>query len=218
MYIQLNSQIICYERTGEGSPVILIHGNGEDHHIFDELSATMSKEHSVIAVDLRGHGESAVPKEYHYADMAEDIINLIKALDLEKPYIVGFSDGGIVALLVAIKRSRLVSGIVVCGANLSPDGIKRKELRAYKKEYKKTKNPLINLMLTEPKIDDFMLSCIDTKVMIFAGQHDCIKDKETAKIAAKIKGARKVILADETHSSYIKNTDMLYDYIREFLK
>ena len=79
MYIQLNSQVICYEKTGEGAPVILIHGNTEDHHIFDRLIEDMEKDHTVYAMDSRGHGESATPKEFHYADMAEDVINLIKA-------------------------------------------------------------------------------------------------------------------------------------------
>ena len=62
MYIQLNSQVICYEKTGQGKPVILIHGNNEDHHIFDTLVETMSKYHTVYAMDSRGHGESATPK------------------------------------------------------------------------------------------------------------------------------------------------------------
>ena len=80
MYIQLNSQVICYEKTGEGSPVILIHGNKGDHHTFDALAETMSNYHTVYAMDSRGYGESATPKEYHYKDMAEDVINLINAL------------------------------------------------------------------------------------------------------------------------------------------
>ena len=87
MYIQLNSQVICYEKTGEGSPVILIHGNKGDHHTFDALAETMSQRHTVYAMDTRGHGESATPKEYHYRDMAEDVINLINALDIENPYV-----------------------------------------------------------------------------------------------------------------------------------
>ena len=172
MYIQLNSQIICYEKTGEGAPVILIHGNKGDHHTFDELAETMSREHTVYAMDSRGYGESATPKEYHYADMANDVINLINALDIEKPYLVGFSDGGIIALLVAIRASNLLSGIVCCGANLNPAGIHHRDLREMKKEYKKTNDPKTLMMLVEPDISPSELQniCILKRPILFGSE------------------------------------------------
>lgn len=217
MYIQLNSQVICYEKTGEGTPVILIHGNKEDHHIFDELVKTMGREHTVYAMDLRGHGESATPKEYHYVDMANDVINLIKALDIEYPTIVGFSDGGIVALLVAIKASKLLSRIVCCGANLNPAGIHHRDLREMKREYKKTGDPRTLMMLMEPDIDVSQLQRISIPAMIIAGEKDCIKEKETVKIASNIPKSELLILKGEDHSSYIIGNDKLYNYIKKFI-
>ncbi len=217
MYIQLNSQILCYEKTGEGSPVILIHGNREDHHIFDPLAEKLSREHTVYALDSRGHGESATPKEYHYKDMAEDVINLINALDIEKPYLLGFSDGAIVALLVAIKASSLLSGIICCGANLSPAGISHRELREMKKAYKKTGDARILMMLTEPDISTEELRRISVPAMVFAGEKDCIKEKETFKISETILDCSLTILPGEDHLSYILETDKLYPYIKGFL-
>lgn len=218
MYIQLNSQIICYEKTGEGSPVILIHGNKGDHHTFDALIDTMNRDHTVYAMDSRGYGESATPKEYHYKDMAEDVINLINALDIEKPYLVGFSDGGIIALLVAIKASRLLSGIVCCGANLTPDGINRRDLKEMKKEYKKTGDPKTLMMLEEPNITESQLRTITVPAMIIAGENDCIKEKESQRIASNIPHAQLQILPDENHFSYIVGTDKLYRNIYNFLR
>lgn len=217
MYIQLNSQIIRYEKTGEGTPVILIHGNKGDLHTFDGLAETMSKDHTVYAMDSRGHGESATPKEYHYADMANDVINLINALDIEKPYLVGFSDGGIIAILVAIKASSLLSGIVCCGANLTPAGIHHKDLRDMKKDYKKTNDPKTLLMITEPDISTAQLKTISVPAMIIAGEYDCIKEKETRKIAENIKNSKLEILPGENHFSYILGTDKLYKHISGFL-
>ena len=217
MYIQLNSQVICYEKTGEGTPVILIHGNKEDHHIFDELAETMSTHHTVYAMDSRGHGESATPKEFHYKDMAEDVINLIKALDIEKPYLLGFSDGGIIALLVAIKASELLSGIICCGANRSPAGFHHKDLHEIKKEYKKTKDPRTLMMLQEPDISKSDLSRIKVPALIIAGENDCIKEKETLLISDCIPEAATQILPGENHHSYIVETDRLYRYISGFL-
>ncbi|MBR4707139.1 MAG: alpha/beta hydrolase [Pseudobutyrivibrio sp.] len=218
MYIQLNSQVICYEKTGEGTPVILIHGNKGDHHTFDELAETMSREHTVYAMDSRGYGESATPKEYHYSDMANDVINLIKALEIQKPYLIGFSDGGIIALLVAMKAGRLLSGIVCCGANMTPAGIHHKDFKEMKKEYKKTKDPKTLMMLTEPDITDADLRSISVPAVIIAGENDCIRKKETERIAKNIPGASIQILPDHNHFSYIVGTDLLYRYIRNFLR
>ncbi|MCR5416529.1 MAG: alpha/beta hydrolase [Pseudobutyrivibrio sp.] len=218
MYIQLNSQVICYEKTGEGSPVILIHGNKGDHHTFDDLARTMSQEHTVYAMDSRGYGESATPKEYHYNDMADDVINLINGLDIHKPYLVGFSDGGIIALIVAMKASNLLGGIVACGANLTPDGIKHRDLKEMKKDYKKTNDPKTLMMLTEPNIDPRDLGRITVPAMIIAGEEDCIKEKETLKIAQSIQNAGMQIIPSHNHYSYIVNTDLLYRYIRDFLR
>ncbi len=218
MYIQLNSQIICYEKTGEGSPVILIHGNKGDHHTFDELATTMSREHTVYAMDSRGYGESATPKEYHYVDMAADVINLIKALDIEKPYLLGFSDGGIIALIVAMQASNLLSGIICCGANMTPAGIHHKDLKEMKKEYKKTGDPKTLMMLVEPDIRPEDLRNITVPAIIFAGEKDCIKEKESRKIADSIPNAQLQILPDENHFSYIVGTDKLYRYIASFIR
>ncbi|WP_033151775.1 alpha/beta fold hydrolase [Pseudobutyrivibrio ruminis] len=218
MYIQLNSQVICYEKTGEGTPVILIHGNNGNLHDFDALAETMSMYHTVYAMDSRGHGESATPKEYHYRDMADDVINLITALDIEKPYLVGYSDGGIIALLVAIKASKLLSGIVCCGANLSPAGIHHRALREMKKDYKRTNDPKILMMLEEPDISPSDLRRISVPAMIFAGEDDCIKEKESEKIAANIPEAELHILPDENHDSYIVGTNRLFKYISGFLR
>ena len=217
MYIQLNSQIICYEKTGEGSPVILIHGNKGDHHTFDALAETMSKDHTVYAMDSRGYGESATPKEYHYADMAADVVNLIKALDIEEPYLLGFSDGAIISLLVAIDHSDLIAGVISCGANLTPDGLKHRDMHDIKKEYKKTQDPKTLMMIQEPNITASQLGKITVPVMVIAGEKDCIKEKETIKISQSIKESSLQILPGEDHASYIVKTDRLYRYIRNFI-
>ena len=217
MYIQLNSQIICYEKTGEGSPVILIHGNSEDHHIFDQLVEVMQADHTVYAMDSRGHGESATPKEYHYDDMASDVINLIKALDIEMPYIIGYSDGGIIALLVAIRASKRISGIVCCGANLTPAGLHHKAIREIKRQYKETKDPRALLMLEEPNIPVASLKDISVPAMILAGENDLVKERETVKIAQNIPNSQLLIIKGENHSSYVVQNDKLYTHIKTFI-
>lgn len=217
MYIQLDSQIIYYERTGEGSPVILLHGNNEDHHIFDKLSDKLSVNHDVYAIDLRGHGLSATPKEYHYMDMAKDVVNLIKALEIQKPALVGFSDGAIVSLLVAIEHSELLSAIVCCGANLTPDGIKFGEMHSIKKNWKQTNDLKSLMMIKEPDISSKMLGEIKVPAYVVAGEKDCIKEKETKLIASSVKDSKLDILPGEDHYSYIVDNDFMAPKIEVFL-
>lgn len=89
MYIQLNGQILYYEKYGEGQPFLLVHGNGETHEIFDVLIPELAEHYTVYAIDSRGHGLSASPKELHYMDMADDMAAFIDALELKAPLFYG---------------------------------------------------------------------------------------------------------------------------------
>ena len=80
MVIQINSQVIHYEHTyceaSSNPPLLLLHGNGEDLHIFDELIFSLRNEYEIYALDARGHGLSAAPDVLHYDDMAEDVAGI----------------------------------------------------------------------------------------------------------------------------------------------
>ena len=104
--------------------MILLHGNGEDHSIFAETAEILKEHFAVYMPDTRGHGRSEGVEEYHYSDMAEDLRELIRVLGLERPLLCGFSDGGIVGLLAAVRDPGLLSAMVLCGANLTPKGMK----------------------------------------------------------------------------------------------
>lgn len=217
MYIQLNSQILYYEKTGEGLPLIFLHGNGESHEIFDELVADFSSTYTVYAIDSRGQGDSATPKEYHYKDMAEDVIRFIEALHLSRPILCGFSDGAIIALLVAMSRSDLLSSIVVCGANLSPKGLTGKARREIRSLYRKTQKPLVKMMLEEPMILDWELEKISVPALICAGERDMVKKKETERMAKHIPVSQLHIFPKENHSSYVEHSHKLTPVMKAFL-
>lgn len=218
MFIQLNGQILYYEKEGEGSPVILVHGNGETHEIFDVLIPKLSQTHTVYAVDTRGHGQSATPKELHYADMAEDMAEFIEGLAIEKPAFYGFSDGGIIGLLLASKYPNTLSRLIVSGANLTPKDVKRSCFRRLKKDYRKSKNPLAELMLKEPSIPVEQLQFISVPTLVLAGSKDLIKKRVTKKIAKNIPNATLKILDGEDHGSYVEHSEKLYPLIDEFLR
>lgn len=209
MYIQLEGQVLYYEIEGEGTPMILLHGNGEDHTIFDKLVEAWKDTYKMYLIDSRGHGLSATPEVYHYHEMAADVVRFIQALDIERPIILGFSDGGIQALMIGIFHSNLVSELIVCGANTNPYGLSRLERWAIKKEYKRTKDMRRLLMLGEPDITDDDLRQISAPTIVVAGGHDCIMRSHTEHIANTIPNAQLIILQDDDHSGYIVHSDKL---------
>ena len=218
MYIQLNGQIIYYEKSGEGSPVILVHGNKETHKIFDVLIPELSKEHTVYALDSRGHGLSASVNTFHYTDMAEDIIAFIQGLDLIKPAFFGFSDGGIIGLIAASKHPSLFSSLVIGGANLTPRGLKFFTRASIRFLYLKKRDPLFALMLKEPHIKKSDLAKITIPTLVLAGSKDIVKKRETKRIASAIPDAALKILPQETHSSYVVHSPKLFPLLDEFFK
>lgn len=218
MYIQLNSQVIYYEHLGEGEkPLILLHGNEEDHTIFDELCQELADHFDIYAIDSRGQGLSATPKEFHYRDMAEDVLNLISSLSLKAPAVFGFSDGGIIALLAEIISPGTFTHIIAAGANTTPDALSFGARREIKRDFKKTGNPLALLMLTEPNISVKELKAIACPTLLLGGQKDLISSKEFKKMESAIPNATLEILSGEDHGSYVIHSDKLASRICEYL-
>lgn len=124
MIINVNNVKLYYEIYGQGKPIILVHGNSETHEIFDVLIENLKENYKVYALDSRCHGKSQNTNKISYDLMAEDMIEFIKKLNISKPVFYGFSDGGIVGLLIAIKEPKLLSKIIISGANLNPKGMK----------------------------------------------------------------------------------------------
>ncbi len=209
MELQVNGVTLSYDCCGSGTPLLLLHGNGESRAIFDKAIPLLAPSFTVYAIDTRGHGESSPVDEYHYRDMAEDIIAFIRALDLQKPVLYGFSDGGIVALLVGILAPDLPAKIVASGANISPRGLEPDFLRNAKREWRKTKQPLLHLMLTEPHIGRTALAKIRVPVFLTAGEHDIVLRAHTLRIALAVPFCSVRILAGETHESYIVHSETI---------
>ncbi len=214
MYIQLDGQILYYEKCGEGERnIILLHGNGEDHSIFDELVKKITEGNTVYAIDSRGQGLSATPAEYHYEDMAADLLGFIHALKIDRPTVFGFSDGGITALMAASREPDLLQKVVAAGANSNPKGLTLSARSEIKRQFKKDGSPLTEMMLKEPELTDEMLRRITCPVLLLAGQHDMVKEKDTKRIAAAIPSCQVEILRGEDHGSYVIHSDKCAEYI-----
>ena len=217
MYMQLENQVIYYEKSGQGDPILLLHGNGGSHGEFDVLTADLELDYTVYAMDSRGQGLSARPAEFHYQDMADDVVRLIQTLEIRKPAIYGFSDGGIIGLLVASQHPDLISKLMISGANLSPRGVRRLVRYQIKRLARKTQDPLQTLMLQEPHITEEDLARISCPTLVLAGSMDVILPRETRRIADGIPNSELLILPRETHSSYVLHSPKLGPILRKFL-
>ena len=217
--LTVNGVTLHYEVAGEGKPVVLVHGNGEDHHLFDvEIEQLAAAGYKVYAPDSRGHGANEPLSEYHYADMAEDMYQFIKALDLGRPAFYGFSDGGIIGLLLILNHPDCLSALAISGTNLSPEGTTPDFIEEITAMNEKEPNPLVTLMLTEPHIDPEALKNISIPVLVTAGENDLILESETRKIAEMIPDATLKILEGHDHGSYIAGSEIMGELLIGFLK
>ncbi|MDR2753283.1 MAG: lysophospholipase [Oscillospiraceae bacterium] len=218
MIITANGVRLFFEKQGQGRPVILLHGNSENHGIFRRLARELADDYTVYALDTRGHGKSQRVKELHYADMAADVAAFIHALRLEdeKSLLYGFSDGGIVGLLVAGAWPGLLGGLAVSGASLNPQSTTDGMLRLMRWTYRLTRSAKFKLMLEEPDITAADLAKITVPTLVLAGQNDMIKEEHTRRIAAGIAGSKLQILPGESHTSYVINSPKLAPLLRPF--
>ncbi|MEY8352218.1 alpha/beta hydrolase [Lachnospiraceae bacterium 54-53] len=218
MYVEVNGIRLFYEVRGKGPALILVHGNGEDHRIFDETALLLETDHTVYALDSRDHGKSSPVKTLGYDAMAEDVVEFVKALGLERPAFCGFSDGGIIGILAASGHPDLFSKLVLCGANACPQGLKASWLIFFTLLEKMTHDTKILMMLKEPHISGKELERISIPTLVLAGERDMIRESHTRFLASKIKNSRLKILPGEGHGSYVIHSRKLYYIMKKFLE
>lgn len=217
--IIIGSLTLAYVQAGDGKPVILVHGNGEDHRLFRmEIPQLVAAVYRVYAPDSRGHGQSSPVEEYHYAEMAEDIYCFIRALGLEKPAYYGHSDGGIIGLLLEIMHPGTLGLMAVSGTNLTPEGIEAPFLEDTRRWHEKEPNPLLRLMLTEPHIEPEELETIKIPVLVTAGEHDLILREETERIAAHLPKGEMIIVPGADHGSYLDGSPLMGEMLLKFFR
>ena len=216
MFCTANGVRLFYEVSGSGAPLILVHGNSEDHTIFDLAAEELSRSHTVYTPDSRCHGQSTDTEEISYDLMADDLIGFIKELRLEKPVFYGFSDGGILGLLIAMRAPGLLGKLIVSGANLDPEGLQPADREIIRKIAARG-NKLFRMMEREPHIAPADLSNITVPTVVLAGEQDLILPEHTRLIADSIPGAVLEIIPGEDHSSYIVHSRKLVPILKNYL-
>jgi pimeloyl-ACP methyl ester carboxylesterase len=210
-----NGSRFYYERYGRGAPLLLIHGNGESIGSFKEQIGILSRGHQVIAMDSRGQGKSERgTTALTYEQMTEDTNALLERLKLDHVKVLGWSDGGIVGLLLAIHHPDKVSMLAVMGANLEAgaaypwavDGIVRMRNRVTA-ELASSDNPgalqlqlqLLDLMGNQPHIPLADLRKIGVPTLVMAGDRDVVRDEHTLMLFHAIPKSQLAIFPGATH-------------------
>ena len=200
-----------------GRSVVLLHGNGGSHRSMLTQSKQLARAgYRVYSLDSRGQGLNPVLEEYHYADMMEDTYRFIRALGLDHPAVYGWSDGGIIALMLEIAHPGTCSLIALSGANLFPNCVE--DWDSYEAWVRSEGTPLALMMLSEPDIKPEELSGIKCPALVTAGSKDIITVEHTRLIASHIPDAELVIVEGANHGNYIKKNPRMGRMLLDFMK
>ncbi|UCI10214.1 alpha/beta fold hydrolase [Mesorhizobium sp. B1-1-8] len=237
-YAPVNGIQMYYAVFGAGDPVLLIHGGLGHADIWASQVATLSKTHKVIVADSRGHGRSTRTDEpYGYDLMASDYLALLDYLKIDKTALVGWSDGGIIGIDIALHHPERLTRLFAQAANVTTDGVDpgvmtNKTFAAYiersGRDYKKlSKTPdqydafvaqISHMWESQPAWTKEQLGKITTPTAIVAGDHDeAIKREHTEYMASVIPGAKLIILPNASHFAMLQAPDEYSKAVLDFI-
>ena len=196
-----------YIEKGDCEALILMHGNGEDSSYFKNQIDEFAKHFHVYAIDTRGHGKT--PRgtaPFTIRQFADDLRDFMDEHQIQKAHILGFSDGGNIAMIFAMKYQERTARLILNGANLDSSGIKRSTqlpieigyklamLGAQKNEGARANAEMLGLMVNDPNVKPEELAAIKAKTLVIAGTNDMVKDTHTKLIASSITDSRLVLI------------------------
>jgi pimeloyl-ACP methyl ester carboxylesterase len=215
-YYDVRGVKIYCEVYGEGQPLLFIHGNSGSMRDFSYQIPFFSKKYKLIMVDSRAQGKSVDKGDsLTYEMMADDFASLLDQMKIDSAYVVGWSDGGINGLLLAMRHPEKVRKLAVTGANLVPDTtavpkviwdmvtptLQALTQKANKTDLEKNELKLFRLLIDQPHISLASLHTISCPTLVIGGDHDVIKEEHTMLIYKNIPKAYLWILPGSGHST-----------------
>jgi pimeloyl-ACP methyl ester carboxylesterase len=231
-YAKIRGINLYYETYGKGEPLLIIHGNGGSINNFLYQVPYFSKNYKVILADSRAQGKSVdAGDSLSYEMMADDLNALLDNLHLDSCYVIGWSDGGINGLLLAIRHPDKVKKLAVTGANLWPDttavdpfvynwAMHYNDTLTKMEQTPQIKNArkLAHLLSYEPHISLEQLHTIQCPTLVIGGDHDVLLPRHTLLIAESIPKSYLWILPNSGHSTPIYYKDQFNATVAEFFK
>jgi pimeloyl-ACP methyl ester carboxylesterase len=229
-YADIRGIKLYYETYGAGEPVLFVHGNGGSSENFGKQVSFFAKKYKVILADSRAQGKSVDGADsLSYEMMADDLNGLLDHLKIDSCYVVGWSDGGINGLLLAMRHPKKVKKLAITGANLWPDStaldpwLWRSMISSYDSLSKVKTTPklandkkLLKLMIDQPHITPAQLAKITVPTLVIGGDHDVILPKHTLLIAEAIPKSYLWILPNSGHSTLIRYSDDFNRIVADF--
>ena len=219
-----------YVEKGQGEPLILLHGNGESCAYFEHQMDPFSARYHVYALDTRGHGKTPRgDRPFTIRRFAEDLLGFLDEHQIDRAHLLGFSDGGNIAMVFAMRYPGRVGKLILNGANLDAGGVRPtvqipieigcRIARAFAKKSGQARQnaELLGLMVTDPNVSAAELSNITAKTLVIAGTRDMIKAEHTRLIAESIPGAELAFL-EGGHFIAVKQPEQFNQRVLEFLE
>ncbi|HKM63228.1 MAG TPA: alpha/beta hydrolase [Acidisphaera sp.] len=234
----VNGIRLYYATIGEGPPVVLLHGGLANSDYWGLQVAALGPRHRVILVDSRGHGRSTRDaRPFGYDLMADDVVALLDTLHIDRADIVGWSDGGIIGLDLAIRHPDRVGRVFAFAANTRTAGVvpnveknptfaafiarageQYRQLSPTPGEYDAFVAQISRMWATQPNWTDAQLRAIHVPVLIADGDHDeAIVRAHTEYIARTIPGAGLLILPNASHFAFLQDPTLFNAAMLEFL-
>jgi len=225
---------LYYEIHGKGKPLVVLHANGGNIGTMGRQIAHFSPSRQVIAIDSRGHGRSEPgDKPLTYEMMAEDVVAVMDHLKIPSADVLGWSDGGILGLIVASQHPERVKKLAIMGANLNPEGAYDWAQKWVTREDQKADRAIqqhdtsrdwafykqqLNLMGKQPHIPLTSLKKITAPTLVMAGDKDIIRPEHSQLIFANIPNAQLCIFPGSSHMAPITDAELFNLTVETFLK
>jgi pimeloyl-ACP methyl ester carboxylesterase len=238
-YVAHDGARIWYESVGDGPAVILLHGGlAQSAYWGNQVAPLRRAGYRVILIDSRGHGRSTRDaRPYTYELMASDVVAVMDALAVRKAAVVGWSDGAIIGLVMAMKDPERLTRVFAFAANMDPSGVKPDtdanpifarfigeageryaQVSATPNDYPAFTAAINRMWDTEPNYAAADLAGIRVPVAIADGDHDeAIKREHTEYLARSIPGARLVILPGVSHFAMLQKPKLFNAAVLGFL-
>lgn len=240
-YVKVDDVKIHYKIYGKGDPLLLLHGSLESLDDWAKQIPEFSKRFQVIAIDNRGHGRSTfTDKKMDYILLSEDVVAVMQELKIDSAHIIGFGDGGIIGLYLAINHPARVRKLVAIGANYKVDTTAvysqildkvkawdddkmfqfvRNNFKGYQNYDQITQftHRMKTMLLTEPNLTPADLQKIKCSVLLMNGDHDIIKLSHTAEIFENIPGCYLSVIPGAKHYPQKEKPLLVNPTILDFL-
>ena len=237
-FAEVNGVKLYYAMIGSGPPVVLLHGGLPNSDYWGNQVRALAARHKVILIDSRGHGRSTRDRRpYGYDLMADDVLGVMDRLDIAKADVVGWSDGAILGLDLAMRHSSRVRRVFAFAGNTTTAGVKdgAEKNPTFAAYVQRAEREYRHLSATPEGFDSFVgqigqmwkdqpnwsaadLHKIDVPVLVADGDHDeVIKPEQTEFMADNIPGAGLLILPNTSHFAFLQDPTLFNAAMLDFL-